>query len=407
MNIRKKFNRLAAGLGVAFAMGLTTGCSSGALAHNPANPSANPSANPIIPPGSTPDYLPLIYERIINSGSNINARATSNVHSPIARITDIPANDWLQRLRNMSPGDAQEEIRGCFQSFCEHKYPLLTENEKFIARIVVIEAMFHDGLNDEEFRTYSEFVSRFQPDQNFHQRDDALIERITDQIINSPEYVALKQRLVPSTQITRTNAVEQYNIRKNFIDMVTHETRSAYDMDGVTTHLDNFPRRLSSAAAYALSRAHSPELPTNRGLIFNYAAANAHSIESLLEISAHEARHTMDYDDLDRVHRREITTSDPHFKHVAVINLNQNLYISLCTNNTHAQYSCPEQFEWYKNQYVERSAQDFARKLVDKFRAKIRALDSINKDLYNTSSRETPSLQGVRRLEPQKLELPS
>ncbi len=402
MNIRTKFNRLAAGLGVALAMGLTTGCSSGALAQN----SASPGTNPIIPPGSTPDYLPRIYERIINSSNN-NARAISYIHSPISRIADIPANDWLQRLRNMDPGDAQEEIRGCFQSFCEHKYPLLTENEKFIARIVVIEAMFHGGLNDEEFRTYSEFVSRFQPDQNFHQRDDIVIDRITDQIINSPAYAALKQLLVPSTQITRANAVEQYTIRKNFIDMVTHKIRSAYNMDAVTTHLDNFPPRLVSAAAYALSRAHSPELPTNRALIFNYAAANAHNIESLLDISAHEARHTIDYDDRDRAHRREISPSDPHFKHVAVFNLNQNLYISLCANTTHAAYSCPQQFEWYKNQYAERSAQDFARKLVDKFRDKMRAADVINNMLYNTSSLETPSLQGVRRLESQKFELPS
>ncbi len=402
MNIRKKFNRLAAGLGAALAMGLTTGCSSGALAQN----SASPGTNPIIPPGSTPDYLPRIYERIINSGSN-DARATNYVHSPIARIADIPANDWLQRLRNMDPGDAQEEIRGCFQSFCEHKYPLLTENEKFIARIVVIEAMFHDGLSDEEFRTYSEFVSRFQPDQNFNQRDDVLIERITDQIINSPAYAALKQLLLPAAQITGTNAVEQYNIRKNFIDMVTHEIRTAFNMDSVTTHLDNFPQRLSSAAAYAISRGAYPELPTNRALLFNYAVSSTHSIESLLDLSAHETRHTMDFDDRDRVHRREIMTGDPHFKHVAVINLNQNLYIPLCTNNTHAAYSCPQQFEWYKNQYVERSAQDFARKLVEKFRDKVRAAEARDKAIYDTSSRENPSLQSMRSLEPQKFELPS
>ncbi len=394
MNIHKNFNRLAAGIG----LGLALGCGGVAMAQTP--------ANPIIPPGSTPDYLPRIYERIINSGSG-DARATRYVHSPIARIADVPANDWLQRLRNMDPADAQEEIRGCFQTFCEHKYPFLTENEKFIARIIVIEAMFHDGLTDEEFRTYSEFVSRFQPDQSFHQRDDMMIDRITDQIINSPAYAALKQLLLPATQITAVNAVEQYNIRKNFIDMVTHEIRSAYNMDSVTTHLDNFPPRLISAAAYALSRAHSPELPTNRGLLFNYTASSAHAVETLLDISAHEARHTIDYDDRDRVHRREIITSDPHFKHVAVINLNQNLYIPLCTNSTHAAYSCPQQFEWYKNQYVERSAQDFARKLVDKFRDKIRAADAVNRALYDTSSLESPLLQGVRRLEPQKLELPS
>lgn len=403
MNIRKSFNRLAAGLGLGFAMSFTMGL--GGPAHAQAAPL------PLIPPGSNPDYLPRIYERIMNSSGSAS-RSNSHVHSPIARITDVPAHDWLLRLRNMHPADAQEEIRGCFQSFCEHKYPLLTENEKFVARVIVIEAMFHDGLNDEEFRTYSEFVSRFQPDYNFQQRDDALIDTISDKIINSQEYADIKRLLVPAASITTVNAAEQFIIRKNFIDLVTHEIRSAYNMDAVTTHLDNFPPRLSGAAAYALGRSTYNFLPTKNALIFNYAVSSTHSIESLLDTAAHETRHTMDFDDRDRAHRYEIAAGDVRFKHVAVINLNQNLYISLCAGVTHPSVACPQQFEWYKNQYVERSAQDFARKLVDKFREKARAAEALNKALYNTSSLDNPSLtppsfEGVRRLEPQKLQLPS
>lgn len=389
MNIRKTFNRLAAGLGLGFAIG----CTGATLAQTP--------VTPIIPSGSTPAYLPRIYERIINGSSSANP-AASYIHSPISRITDVPDNNWLRHLQNMSPAAAQEEIRGCFQSFCEHKYPLLTAPEKFIARIIVIEAMFHGGLTDEEFRTYSEFVSRFQPDQNFHQRDDMLIDVITDNIVNSPAYADLKRLIVPAADITAANAREQYDIRKNFIDLVTHEIRSAYNKGAVTTHLDNFPSRLSSAAAYTLNRDHYPDFPTNRALIFNYGAKDTHDIESLLDLTAHEVRHTLDFDDRNHAHKKEISADDVHFKHVAVINLNQNLYIRLCASQKPAAVACPQQYEWYKNQYVERSAQDFARKLLEKFREKVRAAEAFNDALYSASS-----LEGMRRLEPQKFELPS
>lgn len=389
MNIHKKFNRLAAGIGLGFAIG----CHGGALAQT--------SVNPTIPPGSTPDYLPRIYERIINGSGNI-APSTSHIHSSITDIASLPDNDWLRHLQSLPPSEAHEEISSCFQTFCEHKYPLLTENEKFIARIIVIEAMFHDGLTPEEFRTYSEFISQYQPDHNFQQRDEALIDGIADKITRSPAYAALAQALVPAAQITSANAAEQYTIRKNFIDMVTHEIRSAYSMGAVTTLLDNFPQRLSSAAAYTISQGSYPELPTERAIIFNYAVSSTHNIESLIDLGAHETRHTMDFDNRSRAYRHEIAPDDPLFKHVAVINLNQNLYIPLCANNTHAAYSCPQQYEWYKNQYVERSAQDFSNKLVRKIREKLRALRPTE-----TAPVDTTSFENSRRLEPQKLKLPA
>lgn len=385
MNIRKSFNRLAAGLGLGLAVA-----------------GAGPArAQPPMPPDSTPDYMPRIYERIINASGG-GDRTRSYIHSSITRLAATPASDWLKSLRNMSPADAQEEIRSCFQSLCEHKYPLLTENEKFIARVIVIEAMFHEGLTEEEFRTYSEFVSRFQPDHSFQQRDEALIDAIADKIIGSPEYANLKQRIVPAAHITAANASEQFGIRKNFIDLVTHEIRSAYNMDAVTTHLDNFPQRLSGAAAYALNRGNHPYLPTKNTLLFNYAVPNAHAVESLLDVAAHETRHTMDFDNRDRAHRYEINADEPEFRHVAVINLNQNLYIPLCSGVTHPSITCPQQFDWYKNQYAERSAQDFARKLVEKFRDKARIAEALENTPQSASS-----LEGVHRLEAEKLKLPS
>ena len=386
MNIRRIFNQWATGFGLGLGLILNT--------------NGNPLMHPPIPAGSNPDYLPRVYEHIINT-SRTASRTNSDIRAPIAHIADIPNNDWLHRLRSMSPAEAAEEIRGCFQTFCEHKYPLLSEDQRFIARIIVIETMFHDGLNDEEFRTYSEYLGRFQPDMYFHRRDEALIETITDKIINSREYENLKRQILPSTRITATNAREQFNIRKDFINRATHEIRTAYNMDSVTTYIDNFPQQLHGAAAYALSQAHHPELPTNRAVLFNYAVSSAHNIETLLDITAHEVRHTMDFDDRDRVYRREITVNDVSFKHIAVINLNHNLYIPLCAQGTHSATSCPQQFEDYKNQYVERSAQDFARKLLERFRIKLRTAEALRKTSQSSPSTDIP------RLKTQELKLPA
>jgi cytochrome c-type biogenesis protein CcmH/NrfG len=94
----------------------------------------------------------------------------------------------------------------------------------------------------------------------------------------------------------------------------------------------------------------------------------------------------------DMAQQGSIASHDPYFSHAATIHLNQNLYVPLCATGSYGAVSCPEQYEGYRNQYVERSAIDFANKLIGKLREKIRNQE-------NNSA--------LRRLEPQKLQLPS
>ena len=375
MNIHKHFNRLAARLGIS----LAATCA----------PMAN--AEPIVPPGSNPDYLPRLYERLVNN-SNVPDFSRLRVHSSVTELTDVPQDEWLQRLMNMTPDEAEAEVQSCIQSLCEHKYPLLNPSEKFVARLMVIEAMFHNGLNDQEFRVYSEFLSRFQPNRDFLDNDDAMIERIVDRIIASPAYANIRDNLVPASQIDTNNAATQFNIRVNFIKFVSDEIRTAYRRESISTYLDRFPSILNGTAAVTFDRNGNPELETQRAVLYNYNALGERNVEVLLDITAHETRHTIDFDDRQMALNRQLPADDPCFSHTAVINLNQNLYVPLCATRTFGNVSCPQQYEWYRRQYVERSAQDFANKVVLKFREKLR----------------TPAPSRVSgRLETHKLELPA
>lgn len=355
MNILKHFNRHAAGWGLS----LITAWTSVA------------NAEPIVPPGSNPDYLPRLYERLVNN-SSVPDFSSLQIQSSITDLTDVPRNEWLQRLKNMNPEEAEEEVQGCIQSYCEHKYPLLAPHEKFVARVMVMEAMFHNGLNDQEFRVYSEFLSRFQPDSLFQQHDDAMIAQIVDRIIVSPAYRNIRDNIVPASRINSSNAETQFNIRIDFINSVSDIIRAAYQKDYVSSYLDRFPPALNGTAAVTMSRGNNPELETNRAVLYNYNALGEQGLEILLDITAHETRHTIDFDVRSMAYDRQITSDDPRFSHTAVINLNQNLYIPLCATRTFGNVSCPQQFEWYRRQYVERSAQDFANKVIQKFRERLR-----------------------------------
>lgn len=377
MNIHKLFNRLAVGVGFALSCSLT----------------APPAmAEPIVPSGSNPGYLTRIYERMVRNSAMPDLRARNTVTSPISSLTTVPDNPWLHYLKSLPPDQAASQVRGCLPSLCEHQYFSLSESDRFVARIMVLEAMFHDGLNDEEFRTYSRFLSQFSPDRVLQEKDDAAINMLTDNILNSPAYKAIRARLVSAAQITPANAEEQYRLRKNFIEFITQQIRAAYGLATVPTYLDRFPGALNGTAALAISRNYIPEVVDHRVLLFNYNVVETNNVESLLTLTAHEVRHTIDFDMRDMALQGSIDSHDPHFSHVATIHLNQNLYIPLCATGSYGAVSCPEQYEGYRNQYVERSANDFANKLIGKLREKIR-------DLENNST--------LSRLEPQKLQLPS
>ena len=377
MNIHKRFNRLAAGVGFALSCSLT----------------ASPvMAQPIVPPGSNPGYLTRINERMIGGSAMPDLRARDSVTSPISSLTNVPDNPWLHYLKSLPPDQAAAEVRSCLPSLCEHQYFSLSESDRFIARIMVLEAMFHDGLNDEEFRTYSRFLSQFRPDRALQEKDDAAINLLTDNILNSPAYKVIRENLVSAAEITPANAEEQYRLRKNFIEFITQEIRAAYGLAAVPTYLDRFPGALNGTAAVAISRNYIPEVIDNRILLFNYNAGETNHVERLLALTAHEVRHTIDFDLRDMALQGRIDSYDPHFSHVATIHLNQNLYIPLCATGSYGAVSCPEQYEGYRNQYVERSAVDFANKLIGKLREKIRNLEKNS---------------ALSRLEPQKLQLPS
>lgn len=372
MNLRATFNRLATGLGLAVVMGLA-------------------SAQPTVPPGSNPDYLVHIYRRL-TTGSTPPDFSRVTLSSSITDRAPIPDNAWLQNLKAMTPAEAEAAVQGCLESLCEHKYPLLSENEKFIARMMVLEAMFHDGLNASEFRTYSQFLSRFQPDHGLQEQEAALINILADTIADSPEYRDLKQKLIPAADITSQNAAEQFQIRQDFIIFVTREVRRAFGRESTPTYLDLFPTALNGTAAVTISRGSNPEIESHRAILFNYNARNTHHAEMLLELVAHEARHSLDFDDRDQLYRGELGSHDSRFSHIVTIDLNNNLYIPLCATSSYGSVSCPEQYEWYKNQYVERSAEDFAAKLLRGVREKL-------------NSRRQNSVS--RGFEPEKFELPA
>lgn len=359
MRIHQYFNRLATCIGLPLALGT----------------SALASAEPIVPAGSNPPYMNTIYQKIIR-GSTPAPRESIRIYNSITGIAPIPENDWLKQLKTMSASAAAEEIRTCFASYCEEKYPLLSDNEKFIAKIMVIEAMFADGLDDQEFRTYSEFLSGFQPAQDFLDAEDRIMDSAINTIIESPLYTFLKRKIVPARQINAENAHEQFNIRRNFIDYVTRTLRQAYGLSPVQTVLDNFPQALTTAAAYALSRPAHPDIETPRALIFNYRVNEMHDLSLMLNTVAHEVRHTLDFDMRDNARHHPVNMDDNRFQHIAVHRLNDNYYIPLCSSTSAASLACPQQFQWYKNQYVERSAQDYARKFTNKFNDKVKERES-------------------------------
>lgn len=405
--LKRYFNNLAAGLGLGFGLLASTALSTA-------------SAVPLTPPGGAPSYMNSIYQRLIRT-STVTPPQERRIYSAVSGLTDTPDHPWLNTLKDRPEGEASREVSACLENYCEEKYADLSEQDKFIARIMVIEAMFDDGLDAREMRAYSQFVSTFQPLPALKAYEDQLMDSALAQIINHPVYESLQRNLLPANRITPQNAALQFQIRRDFIEHAATVLRRAHGMDKVQTILDTFPAALNTAGAYALNRSSYPEVETSRTLLFNYNSLDAHDISLLVNMIAHEVRHTVDFEIRDKSRTQKITPDDVYFRSTLVHNLNDNYYIPLCASSTHASRTCPEQHGWYRNQYIERSAQDYARLFTDKFNQKVRERNENAQRLFNDAllgakpqpphlpdpgpAKIAPYIES-RRLEAEKFKLP-
>ena len=378
MNIRKHFNRWASGLALAMTFG------SASIAQTV----------PLVPPGENPAFLNKIYERM-RSFSTMQPSSSYQLGVSINQYTDTPNDPWLRDLKGMMYMNAEQEISGCLSSLCEYKYPLVNGVDKHIANISVLETMFHNGLNNEEFRTYAEFMARFEPSTAFKDRDNTLMAGAIRAVLGSDAYRNASTRLVPVSQITAQNRDEQFHLRRNLMQFTADAIRQAYGLTPLPLYFDDFPAYADATAAVMIPAGYVQDMGDTALILVNYLGASTNDIYKIIEFIAHEVRHANDYDDRRSLLNREFDKHDDRFTHISTIILNGNAQIPLCSASTYAMRECPEQYNWYRNQYIERSAFSFGEKFIQKLREQERQERARN----NSAS--------LRSLEAHKLQLPA
>lgn len=355
MTITSRFNRAAAGLSLSL------------LLLTPLITHSQQETVKLIPEGQNPPALAKIYKQL-SVRSRLPNPADFRIDSSVTAVSDIPDNQWLRDLKDMPPEQAEAEVRSCLSSLCEHKYPLLDSSDKFIARIMVLEAMFYNGLNAEEFRIYSEFLSRHEADAAFYNRDKQITNTVVAEIYTSTVYKNLRDKIIPTTRIISANAVEQFHLRQNFMQYISDRIRAAFGYAPIPVYLDKFPAKINGTAALTIDENYTYNFPDSQIILVNYLPSAVDNVNTIIELMAHEIRHSIDFSYRAEFLARNIDSHDPRFSHVGVINLNENAVIPLCEARTSAQVECPQQYNWYRDQYRERSAINFARKFIEEFR---------------------------------------
>ena len=379
MMITTRFNRFAAGLTAVLCLTAPTLTRS------------NQEAARLIPEGQNPNALTQIYERL-SARSRLPNPADFRIASTVTAVSNIPDNQWLRDLKNMPPEQAEQEVKACLSSLCDHKYPFLSPTDTFIARLMVLEALFNNGLDPEEFRTYSEFLSRHEADPAVYERDKRICEIVAAALLDSAAYRNLRAKIVPTARITAINANEQFHLRRDFMQHVSDRLRAEYGHAPIPVYLDKFPVQLSGTAALMISENYTGDFPSGQIVLVNYLPTTIDNPDKIIELMAHETRHSIDFSNRAALLEHRIESHDPRFTHIAVINLNENAVIPLCDARTYAQIECPQQYSWYRNQYRERSAVDFARKFLEQFKQEIRRRENHG------------ALSGLK---PEKLQLPA
>lgn len=384
MTLRRHFNRLATGL----VFGLSLGCAtSTGLSANPSETNSN-----LVPAGKTPSFIAEAYEKLSGVKSRPRDPATFSIRTSVTSLTDLPDNPWLHQLKALAPAAAEQTVRPCLKTLCAENFAELAEPEKTIGQIVVLEAMFHNGLNQEEHKTYAEYLKDFEPDERMKETDERIIAETTAAIRNSEEYRNIRARLIPVAQITPHNKAEQFHLRLDFMKFVADKLRRNYSVEPIHVYLDEFPAPIANTVALNIPVSYVKNIK-KPFILVNYTSKAVNNIDDIILYLSHEVRHSIDNNITMDLRKKTFTREDQRFTHAAVTTLNDNAYINACAAITPPPGNCTQQYAWYRNQYKERSAFDFSDKFLKK--------------LKQGSEVEPAPPQTSYRLEPQKLQLPS
>jgi hypothetical protein len=302
---------------------------------------------------------------------NIYLRTVFQTHRPI--LADVGARLGCEEERAMETNPAP---RGLSQ---EHADTLIEAFERAstpLERLCVWQqadpfiSPFSMSLNNTTFHSLRAFQEEFAMPENYQAWQQERFTAALEAIENDPA-ITSAARAWRSQDFYRSDAeaLAQYTIKQGAIQAVSDHIRHAFGYQPIPVILEPFSIFDEGIMAY---------YDTEYDFIhvnYRWDYGVTYSFDTMLETMAEEAMHSIDTAMAHEFLRGAMNEDDPRYLHAASIILNKKNYVmpdaetvyrfrDLAWWQTLLRTAPQRTFDAYEDQYIERTAKDFARNMV-------------------------------------------
>ena len=198
------------------------------------------------------------------------------------------------------------------------------------------------------------FQNNFVASSHYRNYESTLLEGALKKIVQNPRFKSnLAQWKPQSDYKNRDDAIEQYKIRQESMQLIADELRSAFGFKPIPVELvvvpDHFP----------IGGFHSPELGK---IVINYNSEGdrTHSLAKVLPLLFEEVKHSIDRDMMWALINGDMKSSDIRAEHATAVLANKENYIGQLPFSLLHPYDTILSYLDYHDQYIEESAKAFA-----------------------------------------------